>query len=787
MLSIKAMTGGGLGEYYLSLAREDYYFEGGEPPGVWEGEGSRLVGLNGQVGREELKSILRGLCPFTGQKLAQNGGEASRHSGWDLTFSAPKSVSILWGLSDFETRKLIEAAHKESVSLVLKLLETEGIFTRRGKSGRFLERGKLVCASFLHGTSRELDPQLHSHVVVSNLCIRLDGTVGTIVGRDLFLRKMALGALYRAELTSRLSDSFEISLCAENGMPEVAEVTEKAREVFSKRRLKIERELELKGLRGAKASEKIALLSRGVKQKDVSREELYKLWAEEAEREKLKVPKIKTRLKAAARKPFPALPKIFDELTDSQSTFTQWELIRKLCQLSASFGFSATAIKERAKFLLSEHPEIIDLGKQRLEAVYTSRELLQTEDKLLSMFGENSPGFSLPTISDTTLDEEGRSALAYLLEGRPLSVLSGLAGTGKTTILKRLHAAYKERGFRVLGASLSGKASEGLEAGAGIKSSTIHKLMSDLRRKALSLDRNTLLVIDEAGMVSTRELYTLCKAALSAGSKLVLVGDEKQLQPIRAGCAFGALGAKYGRVVLQNIRRQRSSFDKERVLELASGKAEKAFHKLSEAGRLNVLSNLDAALISLVDKWEERGATRPEENLLLASERITVSLLNSFAQERRKLKGLLGNKLSSGAQNYFVGDRVLFTRTLRLVGVKNGSLGTIIGLRRFTRRLIVLLDSGKKVVIRPSKDISLGYAVTTHKAQGVTAENVYVALGGCLQDRELAYVQASRARGETHFVVTEEDAGTALRKIAFKASQSRRKLLAREVQASLGV
>lgn len=782
MLSIKAMTGGVLGEYYLSLSREDYYLEGGEPPGEWLGLGASKIGLSGEVGREELKGILKALDPFSGEKLAQNGGDAARHSGWDLTFSAPKSVSVLWALSDFETRKSIERAHENAVKSTLKILEEGGIVTRRGKGGARVERGYLVAASFLHGTSRELDPQLHSHCVVSNLCVRSDGTVGTIVGRELYKRKMALGGLYRAELSQLLIKEFDISLSAKKGVFEVRGVSEKIVALFSKRRARIERELLARGLSGAKASEKVALLSRD-KKRDVSRKELYELWKEEAIKEGLNVPVLKRRNEEPSETPFPPLPQMFDELTQSQSTFTRWEVIKKLCEEVASIGKGASSILERAAYFLKEHPDVVFLGKHRLERTYTTGELLAAEDTLLSMFGENLPSSSSLPLSAPSLSREGEAALNFLLEVRPLSVISGLAGTGKTSLLKKARLALEKANYSLLGASVSGKAAEGLESATGIKSSTIFSLLKDLDSKRLSLSPSSILVIDEAGMLGTLEMLKVCKFVKKAGAKLILVGDEKQLQPIAAGCAFASLGRRYGQFNLVNIQRQRSQWDKDRVLELSRGEAEKSFKEYAKNGRLKVLKDDTEAKIDLISTWGRAGVSRPEANLLLASEKTQVAELNLRAQAARALAGVLGKAIRGKGLTFHIGDRVLFTRNLRLIGVKNGSLGTILSYRRLTGRFVVLLDNGRKILTRPSEHMTLGYAVTTHKAQGITAENAYVLLGGCLQDREVAYVQASRARGETHFALPVSEAGEDLKKIAYRASESRRKLLAREVQA----
>jgi len=161
MLSIGAMTGG-QGQYYLDLSREDYYLNGGEPPGWWWGAGATSLKLRGLVARHELQQLLDGFSP-KGERLTQNAGRDNRRPGWDLTFSAPKSVSVLWSQADAEARRQIQEAHLAAVKAGLHYLETEAAFTRRGKAGLERERTGLLVAGFEHGTSRAGDPQLHTH------------------------------------------------------------------------------------------------------------------------------------------------------------------------------------------------------------------------------------------------------------------------------------------------------------------------------------------------------------------------------------------------------------------------------------------------------------------------------------------------------------------------------------------------------------------------------------------------------------------------------------------------
>ena len=212
MLSIAQMSGAGQGDYYLELAAEDYYLKGGEPPGIWEGKGAEELGLSGEVKAEDLKNILNGYSPDGSKELVQNAGKENRQSGWDLTFSAPKSVSTAWSQSEGEQRTAFQEAHKEAVKKALNYIENEAVTTRRGQGGTEKEKANIAIATFEHGTSRAQDPSLHTHALVVNAGVRADGSTGSIESRQIFSHKMAAGAVYRAELAKRIENDQRLGL-----------------------------------------------------------------------------------------------------------------------------------------------------------------------------------------------------------------------------------------------------------------------------------------------------------------------------------------------------------------------------------------------------------------------------------------------------------------------------------------------------------------------------------------------------------------------------------------------
>ncbi len=278
MLSISAMTGAGQGKYYLNLAREDYYLGGGEPPGRWLGKGAEILGLEGKVERESFRHLLLGRSPDGSRDLVQNAGKENRQSGWDLTFSAPKSVSIMFAFAPDIERDVIRAAHAVAVAKAMAFLESDAAFTRRGTAGKEREKVGLVVAAFEHATSRALDPNLHTHALVCNVCTRADGTSGTILSRPLYQMKMEAGAVYRRELARELEANLQLKIVWKpRQMFEVAGVPQTLVNVFSKRRSDIKRVLTERGLDSAVAA-KIAALDTRPKKKLAARNDLFAAW-----------------------------------------------------------------------------------------------------------------------------------------------------------------------------------------------------------------------------------------------------------------------------------------------------------------------------------------------------------------------------------------------------------------------------------------------------------------------------------------------------------------------------
>lgn len=804
MLSIGAMGGGQAG-YYIGLSREDYYQGGGEPPGVWYGQGARDLGLSGTVVGGELERLFAGFHPRSDTALIQNAGERDHQPGWDLTFSAPKSVSTLWSQASPETRALIEDAHFAAVKMALFYIEDAAAITRRGKGGHIKEPAHLVVATFEHGTSRAQDPQLHTHCLVMNACTRGDGTTGTMESKPLYKAKMTAGALYRAELAAELMERLDLHIERKGTCFEVAGVPQKLMNEFSKRRAEIEQVLDAKGYTSAQASAMATLATRQVKG-HVSREELFGAWQETGAAMgwgQLEAGRFVKNARAPERdvafEKGVALTRATERVTESQSYFTERDFLRCVAEEAQGRGFGAGAVLAIGRAHLSGSREIVPLGEYRGEAVYSTREMMALEKSLLDAAQrsktQTSPGVSERTVEGVIatrrvpMADEQAAALRHITGGDAgrIRIVSGMAGTGKTTLLSAARLAWELEGFTVVGAALSGKAAKGLGDGARIESDTLHKMLFDVEKDRLKLSDRHVLVVDEAGMIGTRQMERLVTATEKSGARLVLVGDGKQLQPIEAGGPFKEMEDHLGSATLTGIKRQRDEWARDAVKDFAYGNARKALYAFAERGLLSVADDRMGAMKELVSAWKGDGLRYPEDSLIFAGTRAEAAMLNRLAQAERKDAGYLGTESVSApgeADRFYVGDRVLFTKKSRLVGVENGSLGEVTSVDANKGTLTAQLDGGAERVTVSLADfphVSLGYAVTTHKGQGATVERSFVLMGGSMQDREISYVQASRSRGETRIFTDKLEAGGNLAELARRASLSRQKVMAHTV------
>jgi len=859
MLSVKNLTIG-QEKYYTNLASAAYYAQGGsEPEGFWLGAGAKHLGLLGKVDANTLSALMKGFGP-DGKPLVRNAGQLkgkkSRQAAWDLCFSVPKSVSVLWALSPPSVRFLIEKAIRIAVQKTIEYLEREYGYSRTGRGGAKRVRSKLVVAAFPHATSRMLDPGYHIHCVLLNIGVCQDGKTRTVVSKGLvYESKMLAGSMFRCQLACELIRSLQLKLFRpldRNGQPkpwfEVHGVSQKLCRFFSQRRQEIEDALGAFGLETAAAAAGANEFTRRSKGTIPAREQLFEQWRRQAEAQGTNVRSLQNALeqrvaRMSARRLSKALEEATKRITNEQSSFTERLLLTEVLNACQGLPVDATAVCDHVRHELANQGNYVLLGEQRGQRVYTTPDILAVEQEFLeaarsihearfrplsnrlvdrlagktwsperrsdhgpvglvkAALGSRRHGFKL--------NDEQVSALRYLTQspGRLKTVL-GLAGTGKTTLLRATKEAYEKQGYEVIGCAVAGVAAKKLQTESGIRSDTIQSRLMQLyprpwhvakhhvkqllraagkkrtyKPNRLRITRKTVLVVDEAGQVGTRDFALLAKAVERGGGILVCVGDDKQLPSIEAGGGLTAVSERFGSVALRDIRRQRDEAQRDVVRRLAEDQTTEVVQDWARDGSLKVAENRQQAETQLVSRWAaEGGIQSPKDHVIFVGTRREVDRYNDLAQQQREEAGAIDTSRSTrvGDELLCVGDRVIFEKKSRQDRLENGDMGTVTAIRTtpLGTDIAIRLDGEEKprvipirrLVGRTYEHIRRAYAFTTHKLQGATVDHAYIHIGGKMTDREMLYVQGSRHRMSCHIYTDQNEAGAKLTNLTREAA-----------------
>lgn len=763
--------------YYLTLAREDYFLKGGEPPGEWMGSGASALGLPTRVSRKHLRAILAGRDP-SGKTLGQlqryKDGR-SRQPGWDLTFSAPKTVSIAWALGDSKTHASISHAHANAVASTVGFLESRIAVSRRGRGGTRVEPVGLLAAAFEHGTSRAQDPQLHTHLLVANAGVRPDGTWGSIRSHDFYLEKFAIGAFYRAALAHELSNTLNYALVRRGTFFELACVPEGLATAFSTRRREIVSELERQGTSGGEASARAALSTRREKN-HIPRSELLSKW--QAIAEQYGYAQGQHRVSPSASPSPDPSPDASpgqdreyeqdeyanDHRNDSQSD-GHGESRGKTQDAHSESSLSSQAVAANRK----ARREFDNLLKRILAECERSRS--RTHHRL----HEDLLAESLQ--QDPSITDDQRAGLQHLLcDSGSIVCLTGITGTGKTRLLGIAKQLWEKQGFLVRGASPTALAAERLNGQSNISSCTLSAFTRKL--DPIRLGPTCVLVIDDAGLTPAAELLTIISRVLAAKAKLVLMGDGLSLRSDRERPLLTDIQKALSSPLLTTFQRHDEEWIRESVQELPQGDSREALEQLMLAERVHISADTADASATLLRDWQASlSSGRPA--LILGSNRLAVESLNRKAQAIRLASGHLHRERSAHHRStrYHIGDRVVLKRGSRLDGYATGDTGTIEGIgRRASLSPVVLtirLDrmgrapfTGADMPIRitvplgtlgKSAHVGLAYASTIHSAQFRVVEDAYILGEWWLRSPKMLYHALSRATG-TSRVYTSQSA-----------------------------
>jgi Ti-type conjugative transfer relaxase TraA len=415
-----------------------------------------------------------------------------------------------------------------------------------------------------------------------------------------------------------------------------------------------------------------------------------------------------------------------------------------------------------------QNPHVVRLEAERLDfatgcrlpSKYTTRELIKLEAEMARRsvwlsdrraFAVKRPVLEMVFSRHSKLSEEQRAAIEHVVADGRIAAVVGRAGAGKTTMMKAAREIWEGAGYRVVGGALAGKAAEGLEKEAGIASRTLSSWELRWQKGNEQLDDKTVFVLDEAGMVSSRQMALFVEAATRTGAKIVLVGDPEQLQPIEAGAAFRAIAERIGYAELQTIYRQRQQWMRDASLDLARGRVAEAISAYRRNGRVFGSELKAQAVSNLIDDWN-RGYDPTKTTLILAHLRRDVRMLNVLARARLVERGIVEEghlfKTEDGDRRFAAGDQIVFLKNEGSLGVKNGMLGKIVEVGP-TRFLAEVGEGAHRRQVevdqRFYRSVDHGYATTVHKSQGATVDRVKV-LASLSLDRHLTYVALTRHR-----------------------------------------
>lgn len=782
---------------------KDGYYARNESDDRWQGSLREELGLLETITHEDFHRLTSG----------------KKRAGYDLCFSAPKSVSIAMTVSA-ETRQDMLAAHHAAVKATLAKIEQREIGTRvrDGKRQNHVKTGNMLAGCFTHYVSRNSDPQLHTHAVVLNIT-KYEDSLYAVDNPPLYENKILYGQIYRNHLARELMQrGYEITPSdTEKGFFDLRGIPQTALEQFSSRRQEILKKLSEWGIDTPEAAEKAALLTRKAKQhKDL--DALMTSWRETlAEMGGIEIEKQISAIVPSAEQKHNEFVQGIADLAGKSFAFTDKEMKRSALAAGVGSGLSEAEYEEYlAKALAAK--TLLPLSTAQGDTYYSTPQNVETERQI---FGEvtrsrntmlgievavaNSELDHALAINQTALSGQQRQAVLHIATTSDQYVaIQGLAGTGKTHMLNFAREVLEGAGYTVHGACFTGKAASGLQTDAQIDSTTIHAFLNRLEKEAGKVAANDsdrhlktewdftglkpgkkreAWVVDEASLVDNSTMLHVMKASRMKGAKVILVGDRQQLLPIGVGNAFSALteSGKISTVTLDEIRRQKNPEVLGAVREAVAGDLDKSLNLLRNDTK--VIEKRAARLKAIVKDYVTLSKTDRDNTVILTAANRDRREINEAVREELVKRG----QLSSGQEftvaepvtgkeykrNFAPGDKIIFLQNDYKAGVRNGQTGTVKEIVASTGTMVIA-SGNKEIPIHLSlyKAVDHGYAMTSHKAQGITADRVLVHLDSTqkhLNSRNAYYVDISRARHQIKIYV--DDAGRIQKQIKHFATK----------------
>ena len=623
MLSISKL-GAGQETYYLEKVAEgaeDYYSGEGEVAGQWIGDGAAELGLSGEVGADQLTAMLTGHNPADGEPLGLRAvGGRGPVPGFDFTFSAPKSVSLLWGLGGPVAGVEVGAAHRTAVDAALGYLQQEAGWTRRGAGGaEFLKGSGYLAAAFEHRSSRNGDPQLHTHVLVANATQGPDGRWTRLYHPAIYEHAQTASYLYQAHLRHEISRRLGVEWQqVREGIAEIEGFADSHLREFSTRRAEI---LEVAGPdASARAMEVAALATRQGKEQGVSREELHQRWRSRGEEIGLDAETVSHAFDPEAL--FKGEPikthavsheQIGEAVTAHASHFERREAIRAVAE-SQRAGAPAAEVQRMAdRFLASD--QVLKVSETPRAERFTTQRIWDLERQALAtaerMRGEARGqageliAARVTQVRPTLKADQRKMVRRLLADPEGIAVVVGEAGTGKSFAIVAAAEGWAQAGYELRAVAPTWRAANVLRA-EGLEATSVARLLTQMQggeAGAPFLSPHTVLLVDEAGMVGSAELAALIQAADTAQAKLVLVGDHQQLGEIEAGGLYRALAERTDPIVLDEVIRHNHGLDREAARMIREGEGRAALELYRSAERVTVAPDAETRREAMVADW----------------------------------------------------------------------------------------------------------------------------------------------------------------------------------------
>ena len=668
-----------IGRLYAKVndyASDNYYTQNqGLANSQWYGQGVEILGLGNRVSTTEYNHVYRGL-DNRGNPLRQRQLGKKYNPGRDLTLSAPKSVSLL-GLVK-EDKAVIEA-HQQAVKTTLNYVERNCIFTRTGKGGaNQIQTDNALFAVFQHDDNRNLDPQLHSHCVLFNLTQGKDGKWRTMDNRELYQQKMTIGMVYHHELGRGLQTlGYELNW-NRDGTFDVRGYSQSQLKEFSTRKQEIEKAVGDRASAETKAKACTATRKNKVHQAESERKELRQTWQHRAEQLDIRHPEANNQYQQVtnSKNKSKLIIEATEVVSDRQVAFPRHILLKET--LRQSQGQYRLEDLERE---INRHPSLIETQDGRL----TTKAAIEREKQIINLAKRGRDRY-LPLANTEIAHQQAQklglnqvqaNALNCFINSRDrIQLCQGDAGVGKTYTVRALKETISFE-IKIRGLAPSAAAAVELSKGAEINCQTLDAY---LNIPIESLPRNELIVVDEAGMISSSQMKNLLEKSKQTNSRILLIGDTKQLAAVQAGSPFKLLQEQAELPTIsidQNVRQQNLQL-KQAVDFLAKGDIKQGYQKLKEQGNIRQIPIDSLRLKAVVNDYLARDDKTQSQTLILAGtnqekEAITKQVRqglikqDKLSRESRQIDILKAKNLDkfslTQASSYEVGDVIKFGRT----------------------------------------------------------------------------------------------------------------------------